>query len=278
MCNPAQSSRQKTPFAQPQRLPDGRDGAPLPPYIWIMIKFLIPILLIAGMVLWWKIRAQSSGHALRGQSRPLQNDQLEAMFTRLAGAAGIDQVEVRLLKDPGINGLATDTGEIYVTEGLLEQFRTGAVSAREIASVAAHEMGHLALGHMKRRMYEVAGRQAAGMVLGAVLGRIIPFFGGYVAGWLLNLVTAKLSRRDEFEADAYATALMVRSGLGAEAQATLLEKLPSLVPGGAVTPHVTWLASHPPVDERANAIRANADRWQGHAPEQTPRPIQGGET
>ena len=37
---------------------------------------------------------------------------------------------------------------------------------------------------------------------------------------------ARLSRRDEFEADAYATALMVRSGIGAEHQARLLEKLP----------------------------------------------------
>ncbi|MEO1490710.1 MAG: M48 family metalloprotease [Pseudomonadota bacterium] len=268
----------KTELCDRQRR-QGRDGAQAAPYMFGMIKFLFPILLIAAMVVFWKIRAQSSGHALRGKSRPLQNDQLEAMFARLANAAGIDRVEVRLLEDSGINGLATDTGEIYVTEGLLEQFRTGAVSAREIASVAAHEMGHLALGHMKRRMVEVAGRQAAHIVLGAVVGRIIPFFGHYVVAWLLNLVTAKLSRRDEFEADAYATALMVRSGLGAEAQATLLEKLPKLIPGASAPQAVSWLASHPPVDERATAIRANAERWQDHAPMPAQRPTpEGGQT
>ncbi|MEM7212039.1 MAG: M48 family metalloprotease, partial [Pseudomonadota bacterium] len=135
----------------------------------------------------------------------------------------------------------------------------------ELASVAAHELGHLALGHMKRRALQVGGLQAAQLVLGGILGRVIPFFGGYLAVWLLGLVTAKLSRKDEFEADAYATALMVRSGIGAEHQATLLEKLPYLLPGAGGS--ASWLASHPPSDQRAQAIRDNADRWAGHAPQ-----------
>ena len=230
-----------------------------------MIKLLIPILLIVGAVAWWKFRAQSSGLALRKGSRPLQNDQLEGLFRKLADAADVESVEVRVLPNRNPNGLATDTGEIYVTQGFIDAFQRGDVSARELASVAAHEMGHLALGHMKRRMLQVAGTQAAQLVLGGVLARLIPFVGGYLAVWLLGLITAKLSRKDEFEADAYATALMVRSGIGAAHQARLLEKLPELIPG-AGAPR-SWLASHPPSDERAAAIRQNAERWQGHAPQ-----------
>ena len=64
-----------------------------------------------------------------------------------------------------------------------------------------------------------------------------------------------------FEADAYATALMVKSGLGAEPQARMLEKLIELVPEAA-TQETSWLASHPPVTERAEAIRQNAERWE----------------
>lgn len=231
-----------------------------------MLKLLIPVLIVAGAVFFWKLRAQMSGAGLRKRSRPLANDQIDALLTRLARAAGIDRVEVRLLPDRGINGLATDTGEIYVTQGLLDAFRSGGVSARELASVAAHEMGHLALGHMRRRMVEVAGRQAAYMVLGGILGRFIPFFGWMVSAWLLGVLAARLSRRDEFEADAYATALMVRSGIGAEHQARLLEKLPGLIPGSAAMA-TSWLASHPPVEERAAAIRENAQRWRDHAPQ-----------
>ncbi|MEM7190198.1 MAG: M48 family metallopeptidase [Pseudomonadota bacterium] len=234
-----------------------------------MAKLLLPILMVAVAVIWFKVQAQMSGRGLRNRSRVLQNDQLEMLFGKLAGAAGIDTVEVRVIDDPNINGLATDTGEIYVTRGLVDRFRSGEITAPELASVAAHEMGHLALGHMKRRMYEVAGRQAAVMVL----ARVIPFVGVYVAGWLLNLITARLSRRDEFEADAYATALMVRSGLGAEAQASMLEKLPALIGADAMAAEArssgslsNWLASHPPVAERAAAIRDNQLRWKSHAP------------
>ncbi|MFK7943080.1 MAG: M48 family metalloprotease [Paracoccaceae bacterium] len=229
-----------------------------------MTKLLLPLLLIGGLVFWMRIQSQASGAALRNGSRPLANDQLEALVGRLAKAAGVEHVDIRVLPDRNVNGLATGTGEIYITQGLLDVFRSSDVTAQEIASVAAHEMGHLALGHMKRRMVEVAGRQAAQMVLGGVVARIIPFFGAHVVHWVLNLLTAGLSRRDEFEADAYATALMVRSGIGAEHQASMLEKLPALVPGAAQGQ--SWLASHPPVEERARAIRENADRWAGSVP------------
>lgn len=226
-----------------------------------MSKILIPILIIVGMVVWFKVRAQGSGMALRKRSEPLRNDQLELLFQKLADAADIDHVQVRVLPDRNPNGLATDTGEIYVTQGFIDAFRAGDVTARELASVAAHEMGHLALGHMRRRMFEVAGQQAAHMVI----GRMIPLIGPFISGWVVSLLTAKLSRRDEFEADAYATALMVRSGIGAEHQATLLEKLPALIPGAGANAD-TWLSSHPPSDQRAAAIRENAERWAGHAP------------
>lgn len=230
----------------------------------IMLKFLIPILVIAAAVIWFKVQAQGSGRALLKTSKPLKHPELEPLFQRLAGAAGIDAVEVRVLPEKTPNGLATDTGEIYVTEGFLDAWRRGEVTGPEIASVAAHEMGHVALGHMKRRMLQVAGMQAAQLVLGGFLARAIPFVGPYIAVQLLRLVTANLSRRDEFEADAYATALMVRSGIGAEHQARLLEKLPALIPGAGEAG--SWLASHPPSDQRAQAIRENAGRWAGHAP------------
>jgi putative metalloprotease len=231
-----------------------------------MLKLLLPVLIVGVAVFLWKLRAHASGRGLRKRSRPLQNDQLDVLLRRLARAAGIERVEVRLLPDRSVNGLATDTGEIYITQGLLDTFRTGKITARELASVAAHELGHLALGHMRRRMVEVAGRQAAMLVLGGILGRFVPYFGWMISAWLLGLLAARLSRRDEFEADAYATALMVRSGVGAEHQALLLEKLPRLMPGGAAMA-TSWLASHPPVEERAAAIRENAARWRDHAPQ-----------
>jgi putative metalloprotease len=226
---------------------------------------LIPILLlIVGLFAFIKISAWQSGRQLRRSSRPLMNDQVEALLGRLARTAGIDRVEVRLLENPMINGLATPSGDIYITSGLFRHFQTGRITAAELGSVVAHEMGHLALGHTKRRIIDVTGAQAVHIVLGSILNRFIPVLGWIVARWVAMFFATRLSRKDEFEADAYATALMVKSGLGAEPQARMLEKLLELVPEAAVQ-QTSWLASHPPVSERSEAIRANGERWEATA-------------
>jgi putative metalloprotease len=223
---------------------------------------LIPILLmIVGVFAMVRISAWQSGKQLLRTSRPLLNDQVDALLQRLARTAGIDKVEVRLLDMPVVNGLATPSGEIYITRGLFRKFQTGRISAAELASVVAHEMGHLALGHTKRRIVDVTGAQMVHLILGSILNRFIPILGWIVARWVATFMATRLSRKDEFEADAYATALMVRSGLGAEPQARMLEKLLELVPE-ATNQETNWLASHPPVAERTLAIRANAERWE----------------
>lgn len=223
---------------------------------------LIPILLmIIGVFAMVRISAWQSGKQLVRSSRPLLNDQVDALLQRLARTAGIEKVEVRLLDMPVVNGLATPSGEIYITSGLFRKFQTGRITAAELASVIAHEMGHLALGHTKRRVVDVTGAQMVHLILGSILNRFIPIIGWIVARWVATFMATRLSRKDEFEADAYATALMVRSGLGAEPQARMLEKLIALAPEASAQ-ETNWLASHPPVAERAQAIRANAERWE----------------
>jgi putative metalloprotease len=43
-----------------------------------------------------------------------------------------------------------------------------------MASVIAHEMGHVALGHARRRMIDFSGQNALRTALIMVLGRFIP--------------------------------------------------------------------------------------------------------
>ncbi|HSF96050.1 MAG TPA: M48 family metallopeptidase [Thermohalobaculum sp.] len=226
-----------------------------------MTRFLPLILLAIGFFALIKISAWQSGRQLRRASRPLMNDQIEALLNRLARTAGIERVEVRMLNNPVVNGLATPSGEIYITSGLFRHFQTGRISAAELASVVAHEMGHLALGHTKRRILDVTGAQILHVVLGSILNRFLPVLGWIVARYVATFLMTRFSRKDEFEADAYATALMVKSGLGSEPQARMLEKLVELLPEAAMQ-EASWLASHPPVGERSEAIRANGARWE----------------
>ena len=82
-----------------------------------------------------------------------------------------------------------------------------------------------------------------------------------IANALMTLLAARLSRGDEFEADAYASALLVKSGIGTGPQKTLFEKLGTLTGArGAATP--AWFLSHPPAPKRIAAIEANEVKWK----------------
>jgi putative metalloprotease len=94
-----------------------------------------------------------------------------------------------------------------------------------------------------------------------VLSRFIPGLGVYIAGALTSLLAARISRKDEYEADAYASALLVKAGIGTEPQKSLFRKLDLLTQSnrGAVP---AWLMSHPKSAERIAAIEANENRWK----------------
>jgi putative metalloprotease len=71
-----------------------------------------------------------------------------------------------------------------------------------------------------------------------------------------------MSRKDEFEADSYATALMLKSGLGIVPQKRLLQKLRNLTDDSEEMP--AWFKSHPKVNERIKAIELNERKWTGY--------------
>lgn len=229
-----------------------------------MIRFL-PILafVLIGWLSWrysvWRTMAM-----LNRNSTPLRDPALLAMAQRLALAAGIGRLEVRVYEVPVINGLAAPDGQIFLTRGFLDRFGAGHVSAEELAAVMAHELGHVAMGHAKRRMIDMTGQNAVFMALSLLLQRVLPIIGIWIANLLATALTARLSRRDEFEADAYATALLIRSGIGTDGQISLFHKLDRLV-GVKGAPVPDWMRSHPPSAERIAAITANLDRWGGEA-------------
>jgi putative metalloprotease len=127
--------------------------------------------------------------------------------------------------------------------------------------VIAHELGHVALGHTKRRMIDFSGQNAVRTALAMTLNRFIPFIGPWIANLAVNMIAAGMSRKDEFEADAYATALMIKAGLGAAPQKSLFAKLDRLTGHGGAAP--AWFLSHPKTADRIKAIEANEKRWTG---------------
>lgn len=224
-----------------------------------MIKLLLPILLAMGWA--YAMYRMSIGRLsadLDQNSRPIDDPELEAIVRRMGRQVEIEHLQAHMYQMDAINGLAAPDGRIFITTGLFDRYKRGEVSAGEVASVIAHELGHVARGHHKRRMIDWTGQNAARMALGMVLSRVIPFIGFYIANILSSLLMSKLSRRDEFEADEYASALMVSSGLGVEPQISLFQKLGKLSPSGK---GVAWLMSHPSSEDRIAAIHERTQKW-----------------
>ena len=195
------------------------------------------------------------------KSTELADARLKALMDRMAQALDVKRITVYIYEIEPVNGLAAADGRIFITRGFFNRYRDGQVTPEEMASVIAHELGHVALGHSRRRMIDFSGQNAMRTALAMILSRFLPGIGPWIAGQLMRLVSARLSRNDEFEADAYASALLVKSGIGTGPQKSLFTKLEKLTGArGASTP--AWLLSHPKTPQRIAAIEANDAKWQ----------------
>jgi putative metalloprotease len=226
-----------------------------------MIKFLPILLPILYAWVMYRFSVWRTSRMLDAQSRPLRDPVLEDTLQRLAEAVDLPKVEVFVFDIDPVNGLAAPDGRIFLTRGFLQKYRQGEVTAEEMASVVAHELGHVAMGHTKRRMIDVTGQNAVFMLLASLLSRFIPIIGIWIAQAVSTALAATLSRKDEYEADAYASALMVKAGLGTGPQKSLFRKLDALT-GAAGHEIPQWLRSHPKTAERIAAIEARDARWQ----------------
>ena len=229
-----------------------------------MLK-LTPILLaiLYGLVL-WRFSVRRTGKELDARSVPLRDDRLGPALDRMAQALDVGHIPVNLYEVAPINGLAAPDGRIFLTRGMYEAFRQNRITADELASVIAHELGHVALGHSRRRMIDFTGQNAVRVVLMTVLGRLVPGLGPVIAGFLTSLLAARLSRGDEYEADAWASALLIKAGIGTQGQKSLFSKLEKLTGTPGAVP--AWMMSHPRSAERIAAIEANERRWGVPAP------------
>jgi putative metalloprotease len=227
-----------------------------------MIKFLPLILAVAYAVLMLRFSVWRTKKMLDSQSQPLTDPSIIRLADRMAAAMDLPEIKVSVFEVEPVNGLAAPDGRIFLTRGFLNRKARGEVTAEELASVIAHELGHVALGHMRRRMIDFTGQNAVFVMLSAVLNRFLPFVGIWIANLISTALMARLSRRDEFEADAYASALLIKSGIGTAPQKSLFRKLGALT-GTQAEGMPAWLLSHPKTDERIAAIEANEARWTG---------------
>lgn len=224
-----------------------------------VLPILLAVLYGYGM---YRFSAWRTARELNEKSTELMDPALRDMSSKMARALDLDRIKVHIYEVEPVNGLAAPDGRIFITRGFYKKFKAGEVTAEELASVIAHELGHVALGHSRRRMIDFSGQNAMRAALGMILGRFIPGIGFWIANMLTTLLAARLSRSDEYEADAYAAALLTKAGIGVAPQISLFKKLEALTEStGGRAP--AWMLSHPKTEERIKALTTLQSRWNG---------------
>jgi putative metalloprotease len=228
-----------------------------------MLKFTPILLAIIYAIVMFRFSVWRTHRELDAKSTELADPHLKKLTDRLAVALDVGHIPVYIYEIDPVNGLAAPDGRIFITRGFYRKFQNGDVTGKEMASVIAHELGHVALGHARRRMIDFSGQNALRTALIMVLGRFVPIIGVWIANMLASLLAARLSRGDEFEADEYAAALLTKAGIGLEPQKSLFRKLEALTEARAgMAP--AWLMSHPVTDQRIAALEKLEARWNSH--------------
>jgi len=194
-----------------------------------MITKILPIVFLVSVFYIGSIySSRNLSKKLEKKSQIFHDPVIDNYLMKFKSLLNLRNLKVFVLNEKQINGLVTPNGNIYITQGFIDQYRAGKVSGVELTTVIAHELGHLALGHTKKRLITFSAISAISMVVSTILSRLIPYLGSIIGRYLSQVLISGLSRKDEFEADAYASALLIKSDIGIAPQVSLLRKLEKL--------------------------------------------------
>jgi predicted Zn-dependent protease len=187
---------------------------------------------------------------------------VETTVARLVAASERPDIKykVTILNSPAINAFALPSGHIYVTRGLIALANDDA----ELASVLAHEMGHVIARHAAIR--EDQARQAA--LISHVVSDVLsdPQMGALALA-KSKLTLAAFSRAQEFEADGIGVGISARAGFdpyGASRFLADMQRNADLkAAGGGEQRAPDFLTTHPATPERIKNALANARQFSG---------------
>lgn len=175
-------------------------------------------------------------------------DYLQGILCRLAGDHCPD-VRVYPVRNANFNANMAPNGMMQIWSGLLLRMDNEA----QLAAVVGHEVGHFLQRHSLERLRDAKSKSAASVVM-------LPFGLFGLVGQLALLASVySYSREQERDADTISVRLMNVAGYdssqASEVWGNLLAELKARPNADAATSSVLF-ASHPPSDERRDALRA----------------------
>ena len=154
----------------------------------------------------------------------------------------------QVVDDDAVNAFATAGGFVYVNTGLLK----AADNEAELASVIAHEIGHITGRHLVEQMRRTAIAQGISQAAGLDSNAAVQI------GVELALRRPR-SRQAELEADRSGLRNLGRAGYAQSAMVSFMKKL--LRSGGSPP---EFLSTHPATSERIAALQRAIDPQRGN--------------
>jgi predicted Zn-dependent protease len=156
-----------------------------------------------------------------------------------------------LLDDPKtINAFALPGGQVFITQGLLKYLHTRG----ELASVLAHEIGHVAARHSAQHLAKEQLTQ--GLTGAAVLASYDPNdpksrASAEVAMLIGSMVNLKFSRNDELEADKLGVRFASEAGYDPRSMIKVMQILKEQAPSSSAE----FFSTHPNPEHRTERIK-----------------------
>ncbi len=178
---------------------------------------------------------------------PFVTTYVSAVGSRVVAASpnsDIFPISFKIINDERtVNAFAIPGGDIYVYTGLLKS----AADEAELAGVLAHEVAHVTSRHIAKRMVNAFGLQTLARL---ALGNDPTLLEQIAASITIEGALLKNSREDESEADAKGVVAASRAGYDPRGFIQFFKKLQE----AGERPGLSFLSSHPPPEDRIEAI------------------------
>ncbi len=172
---------------------------------------------------------------------PEAKEALDSLLHRLADSNGLDPqaFHLHLVKNREVNAFALPGSQMVVYSGLLAEVE----SPEMLAGVMAHEMAHIELGHVRKKLLKEVG---LAMLLSATGGEGSP---EALRNVLHQLSSTAFDRNLEEEADEMALQYLKKAGIDPFPTGRFFEMMAKEHPETSAIPE--WLNTHPESAERA---------------------------
>ena len=231
----------------------------------------IQLFCFVGLLAWSDVALSQA----RGSVSLIRDAEIEATLRQISNpildAAGItpDSVDLYIVRDKRLNAFVAGGQNLFLNTGLLQRTE----HAGQLAGVIAHEVGHIAGGHLSR-VGTAQSRATAEVILATVLGAAAAVAGNPVLGTAIitgghTLAQGEFlsfSRSQEQQADQAAISYLGRINLSSKGLAEFFHILDeqNLL---TTTRDNPYLRSHPLTRDRIRSVEAKVEHQQRDLPD-----------